>query len=330
MTGEHDPDEEADTRDETDEQDDTAAGAEPPTEGADADFDAEADPTDAEADPTDLDERDIDDVAAELAAQEPVPAVTVLAEGLRPMLDLATSASGSVGLPEPAVLADDVLSLPPEERFRESASRYANRFGLAGLTDPDSLDALAADLPVADPVQTGVRTVVRNAGRWQGTLLAQLLADPDEPGPYLALVVLLERLERTALAVQTRRETGGDEDGAEDFQYLLSTTLAILARLVRLGTDEAASVDEDVYLDAVLASYHLEAATGSPPASDPREKSAAERRRIVHLQGTLLAADTLDLPADEAARLTGVDPSLVVAAVGRRENVGHRGADDDT
>ncbi|WP_439026950.1 hypothetical protein [Haloarchaeobius sp. DT45] len=255
-------------------------------------------------------------------AQEPVPAITVLAEGLRPMLDLATSATGSFGLPEPMVLADDVLSLSPEERFRESASRYANRFGVGGLTDPESLDALAADLPISDPLQTGVRTVVRNAGRWQGQLLAQLLAEPDDPGEYLALVVLLERLERTALAVQTRRETEtSDEASADDLPYLLSTTLAILARLVRLVTDEDASIDDEVYLDAVLASYHLESASGSRPESDPMEKRAPERRKIVHLQGAMLAADTLDLPADQVAELTGVDPALLVAAVGHRDEV---------
>ncbi|MCT9097303.1 hypothetical protein [Haloarchaeobius sp. HME9146] len=265
------------------------------------------------------------DLAADLATQDPTPAIAVLAEGLRPMLDLATSATGGLGLPEPAVLADDVCSLPPEERFRESASRYANRFGMGGLTDPDSLDALAADLPLTDPVQTGVRTVVRNAGRWQGQLLAQLLAEPDDPGPYLALVMLLERLERTALAVQTRQEGGAGAEGSaradddETLPHLLSTELAILARLVRLVTDEDATVDDEVYLDAALASYHLEAATGTAPEADPREKSADERRRIVHLQGAMLAVDTLDLPADQVAELTGVDPSLVLAAVGRRD-----------
>ncbi|WP_435318913.1 hypothetical protein [Haloarchaeobius sp. TZWSO28] len=260
------------------------------------------------------------DLATDLAIQEPTPAIAVLAEGLRSMLDLATSATGSLGLPEPAVLADDVCSLSPEERFRESASRYANRFGMGGLTDPDSLDALAADLPITDPVQTGVRTVVRNAGRWQGQLLAQLLAEPDDPGPYLALVVLLERLERTALAVQKRQEGGAGADDAETLPHLLSVELAILARLVRLVTEEDATIDDRVYLDAALASYHLEAATGTAPEADPQEKSADDRRRIVHLQGAMLAVDTLDLPADQVAELTGVDPSLVLAAVGHRDD----------
>ncbi|WP_435333377.1 hypothetical protein [Haloarchaeobius sp. TZWWS8] len=242
----------------------------------------------------------------------PTPPEAVLSAGLDPLLDLARKGTAAVGLPDPSTLANDVLAMPPSERFRESASRYAGRFGLGGLTDPASLDALGTDLPVDAPVQVGVKTVVRNAGTWQGRLLAQLLADPDDPGPYLALVVLLERLERAALAVQSTRETG---EG--DLAHSLSIVLAVVARLVTL-TESDATVDDAVYRDALLASYHLEAAQGSPPATEPQSKSDDEVREIVRLQGALLAYSTFDRPADEVASLTGVPVAQLLAAIDRR------------
>ncbi|WP_435346849.1 hypothetical protein [Haloarchaeobius sp. HRN-SO-5] len=269
-------------------------------------------------DPTDVD----DDRAApddappdSLSDREPTPPEDVLAAGLSPMLSLARQGTGAVGLPEPGVLADDVLSRPREERFRETASEYADRFGVS-LSDPDALGTLGEDLPVDDPLETVVRTVVRNAGRWQGQLLAQLLAEPDDPEPYLGLAILLERLERAALDARQARETG---DG--DLAHLLSTGLAVLARLVALVESESAVVDDEVYRDVVAASYHLEVATGSDPAFDPDARSDADCRRIVRLQAAMLAFDTFDRPADEVAALTGVQTEALLAAIGRRDEL---------
>ncbi|WP_440989327.1 hypothetical protein [Haloarchaeobius baliensis] len=250
-------------------------------------------------------------VTARLETQDATPAEDVLAAGLSPLLSLGSQAAGALGLPEPTVLADDVLSHPPEERFRTSASRYADRFDVP-LLAPDGLSDAGEDLPVDDPLGTAVETVVRNAGRWQGQLLAQLVYEPDDPEPYLALAVLLERLERAAVGAKAAHETDADT------AHLLSTSLAVLARLVSLVESDG-GVDDDTYRDAVLASYHVELATGGEPRFDPDGRTDAECHRIVRLQGALLAFDTFDRPADEVAALTGVGPEAILAAIGRRD-----------
>lgn len=267
------------------------------------------DPTDSpptETDPTDATEPP----AGDRGVTSPE---AVLAAGLSPLLSLAQQASGAVGLPEPAVLADDVSSLPPEERFRSSASRYADRFDVP-LLDPAGLAAAGEDLPVDDPLGTAVETVVRNAGRWQGQLLAQLVEGPDDPDPYLALAVLLARLERTAIAAKE-----GHETGEYDLDHLFSTGLAVLAGLVTLVEDESAVVDDGTVRDAVLASYHVEVATGGDPSFDPAERSDADCRRIVRLQGALLAFDTFDRSVAEVGELTGVGAEPLLAALERRD-----------
>ncbi|WP_256297327.1 hypothetical protein [Haloarchaeobius salinus] len=266
---------------------------------------------DVESDDGSADEPVENSVAAQLETQDPTPAEDVLAAGLSPLLSLGSQASGALGLPEPTVLADDVLSRPADERFRSSASRYADRFDVP-LLDSDGLSDAEDDLPVDDPLGTAAETVVRNAGRWQGQLLAQLVYEPDDPDPYLALAVLLERLERAAVGTKAAHETDADTE------HLLSTGLAVLARLVSLLETDA-SVDDGTYRDAVLASYHVEVATGGEPRFDPTERTDAECRRIVRLQGALLAFDTFDRPADEVAALTGVGPEAILAAIGRRD-----------
>jgi hypothetical protein len=273
----------------------------PPEESADGDDSSEG-----------TDEELVENsVAAQLDTQDATPAEDVLAAGVSPLLSLGSQASGALGLPEPTVLADDVLSHPPDERFRTSARRYADRFDVP-LLDPDTLSDTDGGLPVEDPLGTAAETVVRNAGRWQGQLLAQLVYEPDDPDPYLALVVLLERLERAAVGAKTTHETDADTE------HLLSASLAVLARLVSLAETDA-TVDDDTYRDAVLASYHVEVATGGEPRFDPAERTDAECRRIVRLQGALLAFDTFDRPADEVAALTGVSPEAILAAIGRRD-----------
>jgi hypothetical protein len=277
------------------------------------------DPTEESADDGENPDEELveNTVAEQLDTEDPTPAETVLAAGLSPLLSLGSQASGALGLPEPTVLATDVLSHPAEERFRSSARRYADRFDVP-LLDPEGLSDAGEELPVEDPLGTAAETVVRNAGRWQGQLLAQLVYEPDDPDPYLALAVLLERLERAAVGAKEAHETGADTE------HLLSTSLAVLARLVSLVETDA-HVDDDTYRDAVLASYHVEVATGGEPRFDPAERTDAECRRIVRLQGALLAFDTFDRPADEVAALTGVGPDAILAAIGRRDT-----ADSDT
>lgn len=275
----------------------------PPT-GTDDEPDAGTDGEQADAGAP-VDDADLD--------RTPTPPTEVLAAGLSPLLSLGSQAAGALGLPEPTVLAEDALSRPAEERFRSSAAHYAERFDVP-LLDPDGLADAGEDLSVDDPLGTAVETVVRNAGRWQGQLLAQLVHEPEDPDPYLALAVLLERLERAAVAAAESHDADPNDTG-----HLLSTALAVLARLVSLVEADAA-VDDVTYRDAVLASYHVEVATGGEPRFDPDGRSDAECRRIVRLQGALLAFDTFDRPADEVGALTGVGPEALLAAIGRRDD----------
>jgi len=241
------------------------------------------------------------------AVVEAVPARQLVAEAFAPARDLLSRASAFVALPEPRVLASDVRSLPPHERFTESASRHAERVGVDSL-DPESIDAAAADLPVDEPVERATTFLVRRSGRLQGRLLGELASGPDDARPYLTLAVAAGHLQRVAADLQHAHETGDD-----DLEHLASVALALLATLFDLAgdgmvdpadRDPAAAgtrdpLDDDVYRDVALADHHRALARGGDAGTDPLDRDVDDLRHLVAVQGAVLAVAELD--ADPAA-----------------------------
>lgn len=238
---------------------------------------------------------------------EPLPPRQVVAEEFAPARDLLSRASAFVALPEPQVLASDVRSLPPHERFEGSARRHADRLGVETL-HPPAVRAAVADLPVEEPVERATTFLVRRSGRLQGRLLGELASDPGDARPYLVLAVAAGHLQRAAADLQHAQETG---DG--DLAHLASVVLALLATLFDLGgdgmTDPAnrdpaaagtgEALPDDVYRDVALADHHRTLAAGDDPGSDPLDRDVEDLRNLLAVQGGALAVTELD--ADPAA-----------------------------
>jgi len=269
---------------------------------ADDDADDEGDAGGRDASGGDADGADASD-----AGVEAVPARQLVAEELAPARDLLSRASAFVALPEPRVLAEDVRSLPPHERFRSSARRHADRLGVDAL-DPESVRAAAADLPVEEPVERATTFLVRRSGRLQGRLLGELASRPEDARPYLALAVAAGHLQRAAADLQHAHETG---DG--DLEHLASVALALLASLFVLAGDGVADpadrdpaaagsrepLPHDVYRDVALADHHRALAAGDDAGADALDRDADDLRHLVAVQGGALAVAELD--ADPAA-----------------------------
>jgi len=300
-----------------------------------------------------------DDLPSDL--DEPLPAPTeLLSDAEHPFRATLQGATRALGLPEPAVIVEDLLATPADERFARSARRYADRFGDPSLVeDPMALAEATEALPVSDPVEQGVRTVVRVTGQLEGELVATGVeaghrrgpesghTPPADPEAYLALAVAARRLRDVALDVGEVYDAGGALDG--DLQHLLSTGLALTARLLALAPPSEATESEesegstdsdaedgdendpsrapespDEWLpvlarDVVRAGYHRETANGTPPSTVPAAKTDDELRRIVRLRGALAAIDAFDVGPTEAADLIDEPPEAVQALLNGRE-----------
>lgn len=291
------------------------------------------------------------------AFEDDPPAPTaLLGEATTPLRATLQGATRALSLPEPAVLVDDLLATPGDERFARSARRYADRFGDGGtLDDPAALATALDTLPVADPVERGVNVVVRMTGQLEGELLTAAVAADDAGAPtttvegHLALAVAVRRLREIALDVGTVYEAGGASEG--DLGQLLSAALGLTARLLDLAPDppaegageeagesseaepeaaaEASSAppveyeDPAVWLptlarDVVRAGYNREAAMGSPPSTVPAAKSDEELRRIVRLRGVAAVIDAEAAEPSRAAALVDASPAAVDALLEKR------------
>ncbi len=196
-----------------------------------------------------------DDLPADL--DEPLPAPTeLLSDAEHPFRATLQGATRALGLPEPAVIVEDLLATPADERFARSARRYADRFGDPSLVeDSGALSEAVESLPVSDPVEQGVRTVVRVTGQLEGELVATGVeaghrrgpesghTPPADPEAYLALAVAARRLRDVALDVGEVYDARGAVEG--DLQHLLSAGLGLTARLLALApASEATAGDE--------------------------------------------------------------------------------------
>ncbi len=266
-----------------------------------------------------------DDLPSEL--DEPLPAPTeILGDAEHPFRATLQGATRALGLPEPAVLVDDLLATPADERFARSARRYAERFGDASLVeDPAALSAAVEGLPVSDPVEQGVRTVVRVTGQMEGELVATGVEAAERAGPesghtppagpeaYLALAVAARRLRAVALDVGEVYESDGATDG--DLQHLLSAGLALTARLLDLAPTSAAVEDGSAPDDA--AASEGEDSEDSEDAEDAAGEAEADDEGIPPVDPgewlPVLARDVVRAGYHrETAR--GTPPSTVPAA----------------
>jgi len=253
---------------------------------------------------------------------DPPEPLALLSDAVDPLRATVRQGTQVFGLPEPSVLAADVLATPAEERFARCARRYAEQFGDgAALSDPERLSRMVAALPAEQPIGRTVRVVARVTGQLEGELLAAAPDAPADAEAYLALAVAARRLRELVLDLGETFEAGEGAPG--DLAHLLSATLALTARLFDLAPGEAPRVDpvedeatvesgsadatdaqgggrddgpdrealepedwlDTLARDVVRAGYHREAALGEPPSTVPAAKSDAELRRIVRLRG---------------------------------------------
>lgn len=238
-----------------------------------------------------------DDLPSEL--DEPLPAPTeLLGDAEHPFRATLQGATRALGLPEPAVLVEDLLATPADERFARSARRYADRFGDSSLVeDPAALADAVESLPVSDPVEQGVRTVVRVTGQLEGELVATGVeaghrtgpasghTPPADPEAYLSLAVATRRLRDVALDVGAVYDGGGAVEG--DLQQLVSAGLGLTARLLSLApvseaTEAEAPIDEtDGTEDADEDEDGAEDDDTTGPPEDPAEWLPVVARDVV-------------------------------------------------
>jgi hypothetical protein len=190
-------------------------------------------------------------------------------------------------------LIEDVLSLPPEERFTRShevlREHIEDRFG--------STDAFAALLPQSDPEK--LPAVLRQ-------LFERVLADvlegvffQREPEDNLVLVAIFQTLSDSVHRLETT-----DEQEIRD--RVASTMLALLSRLQNVLDDAPKSLPDEAVWDTARGLHYATAEDSGPDVPDPEELSFDEAKHQVIKFGAVIAYARLNISLSRAAELADV------------------------
>lgn len=189
---------------------------------------------------------------------------------------LAAAAPAFADAADLKAVADEVVAMDRDDRFDSSAAVV----GVASRADP----------------AVGVRFLDELAASVQYQLYRSAVSASD-PTDHMAL----------AAALQIARDALHDLDGATDAERVLSTLLALGARLHRTARNRTLT-DEGVR-EVALAEYNSQAAVGDPVEAHPDTVAPLHIRADLRVYGAVLAYDVLDLPLAHAASLAAESDS---------------------
>lgn len=201
-------------------------------------------------------------------------------------------------------LTDDILALPPEERFIKShevlREHVEDQFG--------STDAFAAILPESDPAKLPV---------FLKQVFDKLLTDVLEgvffqrnPEDHLILAALFQTLDH---GIQRLDEV----DDQESKNRIASIILAILSRLQHILADSPESLPDEAIWDTAYGLHYLTTEDSGPDFPNPVAMSPDEVKEHIIEFGAVIAYARLDISLSRGAELAGVSPEEFRAELDR-------------
>lgn len=201
-------------------------------------------------------------------------------------------------------LIDDVLSLPPQERFLRShevlREHVEDRFG--------STDAFTALLPESDPEK-----LPAVLDQLFDTLLTDILEGvlfQRDPEDHLVLAALVQTLSYSVHRLETT-----DEQEVRD--QVASTMLALLSRLQHVLGGAPESLPDEAIMDTARGLHYATAENSEPDVPKPEELSFDEAKQHVIEFGAVTAYARLNISLSRASELANVPPGEFRSKLGR-------------
>lgn len=189
-------------------------------------------------------------------------------------------------------LNEDILALPPEERFTQShevlREHVENRFG--------STDAFAAILPESDPeklpafLQQVFDKILTDV--LEGVLFQR---DPED---HLILAALFQTLNYSI-----RRLSEAEKQETKD--RIASTMLAMVSRLQNILSDSPESLPDEAIWDTAYGLHYLTIQDSGPDFPNPDKMSYDEAKQQVIEFGAVIAYARLSISISRGAELAG-------------------------
>ena len=205
---------------------------------------------------------------------------------------------------------EDVLELPPEERFTDSIAVLEEHF----------IDGAASD--VAFELDDGARSLTKQLlptfvdvfdeqiQTLQDNALNVLLATRDEDAEALVVAVYFEQLRE---AWQVLYEEALTPDGVD--RVTVSTLLALNSRLMDVHSEPPEGIYADLAADAAYGEYYLAQVQDREAPSDPADLSSERIEQRVRVAGAVLAYKRLNISVNRGAELAEMSRDEFEAAL---------------
>ena len=202
---------------------------------------------------------------------------------------------------------EDIQSMDPGQRFTKSADRLHTVFSEeAGGEVGDLFDDYDSS-----PISREMYEAFDNV--WdllQQAVLKDLRRSRDNEDARLLLALYLEKAQEAF--VEFDRSIEHDEN----IKRPLSIFIALSSRLIEIVFSDDGTADEEMLRDVAQADYYL---SDSPSmlTQYPEEISDEEIRKMVRLEGAVLAYDQIDISVSRGAELADVPQSRFKEALER-------------
>lgn len=219
-------------------------------------------------------------------------------------------------------LSENILDLPPDERFTQSISVFVEGLGpqSEGSLDISSIE----ESPLVEQmIPVFIRSLEDMTEELQRRSLKFVEANREEAEEALVIAVYFEKWKS---AVKSAYNMGLSDEVNET---ILSTSIALNSRLVRFHNDNSSSLYEDLANDIVYANYYLAEAMNETPPTHPSELSKQRIWEQVLAVGAIKAYQDLDISLGRGAELAHMSHDQFEAALSERGIQPEQGPDSD-
>lgn len=232
----------------------------------------------------------------------------VVADSSETMMNIIESFASLLDLPDLIETTKEIISLPPEQRFTESADRYKDLLTDSKGQQPEQLEKRLPDVKkdiILPKLLSAVQDILSTV---EERILQGILIDRDEDQEYLVLALYLEKTRQVFSDIELYRES-------ESLKILLSTGVALYSRILLIALKEQTEITEDLLRDIVRADYYRSKAINRELGDDPEELPMKIIEKKVLLDGAVLAYSKLDISVSRGAELADVSIDEFEAAL---------------
>lgn len=205
-------------------------------------------------------------------------------------------------------VASEVLALPPERRFTDSASVYLNVVDMPDVEDADDgdlppvVEAFLADADKQTTLLQLLQLLDTEAAKLEQQCFERLLSDRSQGLEYLLFAVYLQKLRDVFGKLETAVH---QEVGPDELERLASELTALHSHFLLIAFGEKTEFDAELLRDILQYDFYDAKRRGADPGTDPETLDIDAVEATIRQEGAIVAYDRVAISVSRGAELAG-------------------------